>query len=48
MVINALKLVGAAALILMTAGARPNPRYGSAIVLDICIMAAVALHFAAP
>jgi hypothetical protein len=48
MVMNAIKLVGAAALILITSGAWPNPRYGSVIALGICIMAAVALHFAAP
>jgi hypothetical protein len=48
MVINALKLAGAAALLLITAGAWPHPRYGAAIALGVCIMAAVALHFAAP
>ena len=48
MVINALKLAGTAALILVTAGAWPNPRYGAAISIGVCILAAVALHFAAP
>jgi hypothetical protein len=48
MVMNALKLVSAAALILITAGAWPSPRYGSMIALGICIMAALALHFAVP
>ena len=48
MVVNALKLAGAAALLLITAGAWPNARYGAAIALGVCIMAAVALHFAAP
>lgn len=45
---NALKLAGVAALVLITSGAWPNPRYGAAIALGVCIMAAVFLHFAAP
>jgi hypothetical protein len=48
MVTNALKLVAVAALILLTTGAWPNPRYGAMIALGICIMAALTLHFAAP
>lgn len=48
LVINALKLAGAAALLLITAGAWPNPRHGAAIALGVCILAAVVLHFAAP
>jgi hypothetical protein len=36
-----------AALLLITAGAWPHPRYGAAIALGVCIVA-VALHFAAP
>lgn len=48
MIINALKLVGAAALVVISSGAWPNPRYGAAVALGVCIMAAVILHFAAP
>lgn len=45
---NALKLAASAELILISAGAWPNPRYGAAVAIGVCIMAAVALHFAAP
>ncbi|MBR0775641.1 hypothetical protein JQ625_12435 [Bradyrhizobium diazoefficiens] len=45
---NAVKLAGAAALFLVTAGVWPSPRYGWAVAIGICILAAVALHFAAP
>lgn len=48
MVVNALKLAGVVALVLITAGAWPNPRYGAAISIGMCMMAAIALHFAAP
>jgi hypothetical protein len=48
MIINALKLVGAAVLVVISSGAWPNPRYGAAIAVGACIMAAVILHFAAP
>jgi hypothetical protein len=46
-VMNSLKLVGAAALVLISSGAWPNPRYGP-IAIGLCIMAAVVLHFVAP
>ena len=42
-----LKLVCAAALILITAAAWPNPRYGAMIAIGVCIMAALAFHFRA-
>jgi hypothetical protein len=48
MVINFLKLAGAAALVLITTGAWPNPRYGPAIALGLCVVAAIVLHFIAP
>jgi hypothetical protein len=48
MIINGLKLAGAAALVVISSGAWPNPRYGAAIALGVCITAAVILHFAAP
>jgi hypothetical protein len=48
MIDNALKLVGSAALLLITAGAWPNPRYGAVIALGVCVMAAIVLHFLAP
>ena len=48
MVRNALRLASGAALVLITGGVWPNPRYGIAIAVGVCIMAAVALHFAAP
>jgi asparagine N-glycosylation enzyme membrane subunit Stt3 len=48
MVINSLKLVGAAALVLISSGAWPNPRYGLPIAIGLCIVAAVILHFVAP
>jgi hypothetical protein len=48
MLLNALKLVVSGALILVTAGAWPNPRYGAIIAVGVCIMGAVVLHFAAP
>jgi hypothetical protein len=47
MAINALKVVGVAALILLTAGA--NVRYGALMAVGVCIMGAVlALYFVAP
>jgi hypothetical protein len=48
MVTNALKLAAAVALLLITAGAWPNRRYGAAIAVGLCVMAAVVLHFVAP
>jgi hypothetical protein len=48
MVINSLKLVGAAALVLISSGAWPNPRYGLPIAIGLCIVVAVVLHFVAP
>jgi hypothetical protein len=48
MVTNSLKLVASAALVVITGGAWPSPRYGAAIALGVCVMAAVALHFVAP
>ena len=48
MIMNALKLVAMAGLILISTGAWPNPRYGAAISIGACIIAAVALHFVAP
>jgi len=48
MIINTLKLAVAAALVLVSSGAWPNPRYGAAIALGVCVMAAVVLHFIAP
>jgi hypothetical protein len=48
MIENALKLVASAGLLLVTAGAWPNPRYGAAIALGICVLAAVVIHFAVP
>jgi hypothetical protein len=46
MAINALHLVGLAALILLTAGA--NLRYGALIAVGVCIAGAVALQLVAP
>jgi hypothetical protein len=48
MIANAIKVAGAAALIMASVGIWPNPRYGATISIGVCIMAAVALHFAAP
>jgi hypothetical protein len=48
MIMNALKLLASAGLVFVTAGAWPNPRYGAAISIGVCIVAAVALHFVAP
>jgi hypothetical protein len=48
MVVHVLKLFGVAALVLLSLGVWPNRRYGAAIALGICIVAAVILHFAAP
>jgi len=48
MIANGLKLAGVAALVMMSVGAWPNPRYGAVVSIRICIMAAVALHFVAP
>jgi hypothetical protein len=48
MVIDALKLAGAAALVWVSVGIWPNPRYGAAVSLAVCIAAAAVLHFAAP
>jgi hypothetical protein len=48
MINNALKLAAVPALVIITAGAWPNPRYGAAIAIGLCVMAAVALHFVAP
>jgi hypothetical protein len=45
---NALKLVVVAGLVLVSGGAWPNPRYGAAIAIGLCIVAAVVLHFAVP
>ena len=47
MVANALKLVGLAALLLISVGVWPNRRYGAAIAIGLCIIAAVVLHFVA-
>jgi len=48
MIANALKLAALAGLLLISGGAWPNPRYGAAIAIGLCIVAAVILHFAAP
>ena len=48
MITNALKLAVSGALLLITAGAWPNARYGAAIAIGLCIVAAVTLHFVAP
>jgi hypothetical protein len=48
MIENALKLVVSAGLLLISAGAWPGPRYGGAIAIGFCLMAAVALHVVAP
>lgn len=42
---SALRVVGVAALILLTAGA--NVRYGALIAVGVCIVGAVALLFVA-
>jgi hypothetical protein len=47
-IINALKLVVLAGLLLISGGAWPNPRYGAAIAVGLCVLAAVVIHFAAP
>ena len=46
MAINALHLVGLAALILITAGA--NIRYGASVAVGVCMVGAVALRLVAP
>jgi hypothetical protein len=48
MLLNALKLVAAAGLLLVTSGAWPHPRYGALVAIGVCIMGAFVLHFAAP
>jgi|EndMetStandDraft_4_1072995.scaffolds.fasta_scaffold848155_1 hypothetical protein len=48
MIENALKLAGLAALILITSGTWPSLRYGAAIAVGVCLMAAAVLHFVAP
>jgi hypothetical protein len=48
MMMNALKIVGLAALMITGSGGWPNRRYGGAIAIGVCIIAAVVLHFAAP
>ena len=48
MMTNALKLVVVAGLLTITGLAWPNPRYGAAIAIGVCILAAIALHFFAP
>jgi hypothetical protein len=48
MLLNALKLVVLAGLVLVTAGTWPNPRYGAIIALGVCITFAFVLHFAVP
>jgi hypothetical protein len=48
MIMNALKLIAVTGLVFVTAGAWPNPRYGAAISIGLCVAAAVALHFVAP
>jgi hypothetical protein len=48
MLTNALKFAVETALLTITGLAWPNPRYGAAIAIGICILAAVALHFGAP
>jgi hypothetical protein len=45
MAVIAVKVVGVAALILLTVGA--NVRYGASIAFGVCIVGAVALHFVA-
>jgi hypothetical protein len=47
MAINALKLFSAIALVILSTGALPHPRYGTAIAIGLCIAAAIVLHFAA-
>jgi hypothetical protein len=48
MIKNALKLVASAGLLLISTGAWPNPRYGAAIAIGLCVLAAVVIHFTAP
>jgi hypothetical protein len=48
MIENALKLAGVAALLLITFGGWPNLRYGPAIAIGVCLIAAVVLHYVAP
>jgi hypothetical protein len=48
MIKNTLKLAASAGLVLISTGAWPNPRYGWAIAVGICIIAAATLHLAAP
>jgi hypothetical protein len=45
---NALKLVVEAGLLTITGLVWPNARYGAAIGIGVCILAALALHFFAP
>jgi hypothetical protein len=48
MIIYALKLAASIGLVLITTGAWPNPRYGAAISIGVCVLAALTLHFFAP
>jgi hypothetical protein len=48
MIMNALKLAATAGLVFVAGGAWPSPRYGAALSIGMCIMAAVVLHFVAP
>ena len=45
---NALKLAASAGLVFVSVGAWPYPRYGAAISIGVCVVAAVVLHFVAP
>jgi hypothetical protein len=46
--VNALKLAASAGLVFVSVGAWPYPRFGAAISIGLCVMAAVTLHYAAP
>lgn len=48
MVMNALKLVSAAAFLLLITGAWPSRRYGAVVAIGLCVLAAIVLQFAAP
>lgn len=48
MITNTLKFAASAGLLLISGGAWPNPRYGAAVAIGLCIVAAIAIHFAAP
>ena len=48
MIANALKFAGLVALVLATTGVWPNLRYGAAIAVGVCMIAAFILHFVAP